>query len=201
MAAPSDAPPAGPPLRGSAPLRAVGRLGLRLTRFRIVGALPATRKMVVIVAPHTSNWDFFIGVFAMFTLDLRVYWLGKDSLFHGLHGRILRSLGGRPVRRDASEGVVADVLAVLESEPAFLLALAPEGTRKPVDRWRTGFYRIAEAARVPIVPVWLDWSRREVGIAAPFHTSGDIRADFAALQANYRAEMGRHPAGYVVAPQ
>ena len=184
------------PRRHSSLLRALGRTALRLSRWRIVGALPALPKFVIIVAPHTSNWDFPIGVAAMFALDLEIHWFGKNTIFIPPVGWILRRLGGRPVRRDAPEGVVAEVAAIVRAEPRFLLALAPEGTRKRVNAWRTGFYRIAEIADVPIVPVWFDYSRREIGIGAPMRATGNLERDIALLQSHYRANMARHPKGY-----
>lgn len=177
-------------------LQAFGRVGLRLARWRIADSVPREPKFVAIVAPHTSNWDFVVGVLTMFALDLRIYWFGKDTLFRWPLGVLLRALGGRPVRRSTAEGVVAEVSAAVRAHERFILALAPEGTRRRVDRWRTGFYRIAESAQVPIVPVWLDWSRREIGIGAPLWTNGDLETQLRDLQANYRVEMARHPRGF-----
>jgi 1-acyl-sn-glycerol-3-phosphate acyltransferase len=197
--APSSTAPCAPydaPRRGSAFLQNVGRTALRLAGWRIVGDVPRLPKFVLVVAPHTSNWDFFVGVAAMFALDLRANWLGKASLFIEPMGSVLRWLGGRPVRRDSPEGVVGDVAALVRSSPQFILALAPEGTRKRVDQWRTGFYRIAEATGMPIVPVWFDWSRREIGLGAPLAPTGDMSSDLATLQRNYRAEMGRYPENF-----
>jgi 1-acyl-sn-glycerol-3-phosphate acyltransferase len=154
-------------------------------------------RFVAIVAPHTSNWDFVIGVFVMFALDLRILWLGKDSLFATPLGPVLRAMGGRPVNRSAAEGTVGDIASTLMAEPKFIVALAPEGTRRPVPQWRTGFYRIAQATGAPILPVWMDWSRREVGLGEPLAPSGSLERDVLALQALYHARMGRYPANYV----
>jgi 1-acyl-sn-glycerol-3-phosphate acyltransferase len=150
-------------------------------------------KFVAIVAPHTSNWDFPLGVLVMFALDLRVHWFGKESLFRSPLGSFFRLLGGRPVRRDAPEGVVEEMAATIGAEPRFILALAPEGTRKRVARWRTGFYHIAVRAGMPIVPVSFDWSRRVVTISAPMQPTGDLAADLVMLQNHYRREMARNP--------
>jgi 1-acyl-sn-glycerol-3-phosphate acyltransferase len=189
-----------PPRRGWPALHAVGRTLLRWTGWRIVGDLPHEAKFVIVVAPHTSNWDFPVGVMAMFALDLDVHWFGKDSLFRWPASVVLRGLGGRPVRRDTPEGVVAEIVAAVRASDRFVLALAPEGTRKRVAGWRTGFYHIAEQAQVPIVPVWLDWGRREIGIGSPMRTSGDLAADLAALQACYRPDMAFCPASFWGAP-
>jgi 1-acyl-sn-glycerol-3-phosphate acyltransferase len=182
-------------------LPTLGRLAMKLSRWSIKGQLPELPKYIIVVAPHTSNWDFPVGVAALFALDLEAHWFGKDSLFREPMGTILRMLGGRPVHRETPEGVVAEMAVSIRAEPQFILALAPEGTRKKVDHWRTGFYRIAQAADVPIVAVSFDWSRREIGINAPMRASGDLASDVAALQALYRPEMARHPEGFWETPK
>ena len=186
------------PRRHSTVLRAIGRAGLRASGWRIVGQVPAIPRFVAIVAPHTSNWDFVVGVLVMFALDLRVNWLGKDTLFATRLGPVLRWLGGRPVIRESHEGAVADIAAGLRREERFILALAPEGTRRRVTHWRTGFYRIAEATGAPILPVWIDWSRHEVGLGPPMQPTGMLVRDVAALQRCFRADMGRIPSAYGV---
>lgn len=179
-------------------LPSLGRLAMRLSGWTFHGALPELPKFIIVVAPHTSNWDFPVGVAALFAIDLQAHWFGKDSLFHGPMGTIMRLLGGRPVRRDPPEGVVAEMAAAVAAAPHFVIALAPEGTRRQVDHWRTGFYRIAEAADVPIVAVSFDWSRREIGIHPPMRATGNLQADVAALQALYEPRMARHPGGFWV---
>ena len=177
-------------------LPALGRLAMRLSGWTFRGALPELPKYVIVVAPHTSNWDFPVGVAALFAIDLEAHWFGKESLFRGPMGSIMRLLGGRPVRRDTPDGVVAEMAAAVAAAPQFVIALAPEGTRRQVDHWRTGFYRIAEAADIPIVAVSFDWSRREIGIHPPVRATGNLHADVAALQALYEARMARHPGGF-----
>lgn len=177
-------------------LQKFGRAGLALAGWRIVGDIPPLPKFVAIVAPHTSNWDFPVGVLVMFALDLKVHWFGKDTLFRTPLGPLFRRLGGRPVNRAVPEGVVDEMVEIVRAEPRFILALAPEGTRKRVARWRTGFYRIAEQANIPVVPVSLDWSRRQCTIGAPMHPTGDIERDIAELQAVYRPEMARNPGAF-----
>ena len=191
-------PPSEVPRRKSAVLRTIGRVGLRITGWRVTGAVPAIPRFVAIVAPHTSNWDFVVGVLVMFALDLRVNWLGKDALFDTRLGPVLRWLGGRPVIRESHEGAVADIASGLRREERFILALAPEGTRRRVTQWRTGFYRIAEATRVPILPVSIDWRRHEVCLGTPVQPTGMLTRDIAMLKRCYRAEMGRFPASYGV---
>jgi hypothetical protein len=183
-------------MRGRPLLRAVGRVALRILGWHVASGVPRVSKMVVVVAPHTSNWDFLIGVAAMFAWDIRVRWLGKHTLFRGPIGWFLRRLGGYPIRRDTPEGVVNDVAALIRNEPQIILALAPEGTRKRVPQWRSGFYRIAEAADVPIVPGRIDWGRREVSLGAAMQPTGDMNETVSLLQANYTADMARHPKNF-----
>lgn len=181
-------------------MQSVGRAAMRLTGWRFNGTLPEIPKYVLIVAPHTSNWDFPVGLAAMFALDLEARWFMKDSMFRGPLDRLFRSMGGRPIRRGTSEGVVAEVAGMIRTEPHFILAIAPEGTRKQVKEWRSGFYRIAEAAGVPIVPVRFDFSRREIGIGAPMQPTGDLAADVATLKALFTPDMARNPSGFWGSP-
>jgi 1-acyl-sn-glycerol-3-phosphate acyltransferase len=184
------------PRRNSALLRAIGRGALASFGWRIVGEPPHEPKFVAIVAPHTSNWDFVVCVATMFALDLKIRWLGKHQLFRWPLSALLCRLGGWPVRRDAPEGLVAQAAEIIGSQPQFILAIAPEGTRSRVARWRTGFYRIAEAARIPIVPVALDWERREVIISDMVWPTGDMARDIEYLMTYFRARMARHPRSY-----
>ncbi|MEO7457917.1 MAG: lysophospholipid acyltransferase family protein [Gemmatimonadaceae bacterium] len=192
-------PPHGYPSARHPLLRTIGRTMMRLGGWKVAGEIPPIPKFVLIVAPHTSNWDFIVGVFVKFALEVETHWFGKDSLFHGPLGAFMRMIGGRPVHRDSHEGVVAEVAAMFAAEDRFMLALAPEGTRRRVDHWRTGFYHIARAAGVPIVPVAFDWSRREVRILPTFQPTGDTDGDIARLQALYRPEMGYTPSNFVAA--
>ncbi len=162
--------------------------------WRIVGALPRIPRYILVVAPHTSNSDFFVGLAAKFALGLRAQWLGKHTLFRGPSGWILRALGGIPVDRSRPDGVIEGVLAGMQGAPTFVLALAPEGTRKYIDHWKTGFYRIALAAEVPVVPVTFDWSTRTIGLTEPpFTVTGDAASDIAHLRSLYRKSMARRP--------
>ncbi len=191
---------AGYPRRGWSLAQTLGRAAMRVTGWRFNGTLPEIPKYVLIVAPHTSNWDFPVGAVAMFALDLDARWFMKSSMFRGPIGRLFRAMGGRPIRREAPEGVVSEVAAMIRTEPHFVLAITPEGTRKQVTEWRSGFYRIAEAAGVPIVPVWLDFGRREIGIGAPMQPTGDLAADVATLKALFAPDMARNPGGFWANP-
>jgi 1-acyl-sn-glycerol-3-phosphate acyltransferase len=190
MAMPS-ALPAALPRQGGPVSRAVGRGVLALLGWRIEGELPNIPKLVAIAAPHTSNWDFIVGIAAKFALGVRASWLGKDSLFRGPAGVLFRAWGGIPVDRTVPHDTVARVAERFAREERFVLALAPEGTRKPVAEWRTGFWHIAHQAGVPIVPIVLDWPRKRLRIGAPLELGGDLERDLRALQSLYEGVPGK----------
>jgi 1-acyl-sn-glycerol-3-phosphate acyltransferase len=198
---PPPEPTVGPsvPRDGNAFTRAVGRAALRLIGWRIEGEVPDVPKLVAIVAPHTSNLDFFVAYAAKMALRLRFQVLVKHSLFRPPLGWLMRWAGGVPIDRGAADRVVETAVSTFARQPRFLLALAPEGTRRRVDRWKTGFWRIAHAARVPIWTVALDWQRRVVQVGPAFWTTGDMEGDLAALQSRYTPRMARHPESYGVA--
>jgi 1-acyl-sn-glycerol-3-phosphate acyltransferase len=181
------------PHRGSRFGPALARWLLALAGWRVAGALPPCPRFVVIVAPHTSSWDFLFAVLAMFATDLRISWLGKHTIFRFPFGPMLRWLGGEPVDRSAAARTVSTAIDQFRARPQWVLGLAPEGTRRRVDHWKSGFHRIAVGAGVPIVPVWIDYQAREVGIGAPFTPGANEAADVAALRALFRKEMARHP--------
>lgn len=189
------------PRRHAPLLQAVGRLMLRVAGWRVESAPPDLPKMVIAVAPHTSNWDFYVGVATMFALDLDPSWLGKHTLFRAPIGGLLRRLGGIPVRRhgggaSGQEGSVAQVVDAFRASERMVLALAPEGTRGRVTRWKSGYYVIAAAAGVPVVPAWIDWSRRVVGFGDAVPAVGGADATSARLGASFTAEMARRPDAY-----
>lgn len=172
--------------------RALGRWVLRTLGWRVEGEIPNLRKLVIIAAPHTSNWDFVVGIAAKSALGLRVTFLGKDTLFRFPLGALMRAWGGIPVDRASSNDVVSGIVDEFARHDQLILALAPEGTRKRVERWRTGFYHIAHAAGVPIVPVALNFGERAIQIGAPFSTSGDVDRDVRELQDRFAGVRGRN---------
>jgi 1-acyl-sn-glycerol-3-phosphate acyltransferase len=178
--------------RAGGPLsRALGAAALTLLGWRIEGVIPDVPKLVLIAAPHTSNWDFVVGIAAKLALQLRVMWLGKDSLFRAPFGSVMRALGGVPIDRATSHDVVRQVIDEFARRERMILGLAPEGTRKPVARWRTGFYHIAHGASVPIVPVALNWGERAIQIGAAFTTTGDVDSDIEVLRRRFSGIRGR----------
>lgn len=174
------------PRRGGRLSRGVAGFLLRRLGWAFEGELPDLPKAVIIVAPHTTNWDFVLGITAMFALEVRVSWLGKHTVFRPPFGRLFRWLGGIAVDREASSGVVEQMVAAFRSREELILGLAPEGTRRRVARWKTGFYHIAVGAGVPIVPATFDYPRRLIRLGAPLVPTGDLASDMDHLQAFFR---------------
>ncbi len=181
-------------LRGSVIARAL----LRLAGWKLCfDGLPA-KQGVAIVYPHTSNWDFVVGILAKWGIGIPVTFWGKDSLFRvPLLGRWMRWLGGVPVDRGAAHGIVGQMARALQAardEGRFLwLALAPEGTRKLSEGWRSGFYHVALQAQVPVGLVFLDFGRREVGFGRFLMLSGDVAADIAEVARDFAGRRGCRP--------
>lgn len=181
------------PSRGNWISRIFGRVGLRAIGWRFEGEIPNVAKAVVIAAPHTTNWDFIIGVLGMFAVGVRVSFLGKDTLFRPPLGWVMRWLGGFPVNRVLASGVVEQTVELIQRSKALILALSPEGTRSRVERWRTGFYHIAEGAGVPIIPVAFDFGTRSLRFGEPLIPSGDMRADLERLVAFFSKARAYRP--------
>jgi len=183
------------PRRGSWILRQVGRTGLRLAGWRFDGEIPNVSKAVVIVVPHTSNWDFPIGVLGMFAVDIRVSWLGKHTLFRGLVGSVMRWLGGIAIDRTGSAGVVEQIVELFDRSDQMLLGLSPEGTRSRVERWKTGFYHIANGARIPIVPIAFNWASRTIRFGPVLRTTGQVEEDIEILEKFFEGAKGKKSQG------
>lgn len=154
---------------------------------------PGTRRYVLIAAPHTSNWDFPIGLLAGWCAGLKANFMGKHTLFSGVLGPFFRAVGGIPVCRDDASGVIEQMAERFARSEHLILAIAPEGTRRFQGHWKSGFWHIARAAKVPVVMACLDYGRKEVLIGGAFDPSDDREADFEVIRAFYRGRRGRHP--------
>lgn len=181
-----------PHVRGSGFVRWLGRTVLRLGGWRVLGPIPDLGRAVVIAAPHSSNWDGLWGLAAKMALGIEASILGKDKLFWWPLGAVLRRLGVVPLDRSSPQGTVGQAVAMIQGSERIWFALAPEGTRKPVKEWKSGFIRIARMAQVPIVPAYFHYPDKVIGFGAPFHTSGDDAADMAAVRRWYRPWIGRN---------
>lgn len=180
----------------SAPAAAIGRFALRASGWSISGRLPADPKYVLLVAPHTSNWDFPVGLCAKLALRLECHFIAKDSLFWWPLGAFLRSVGGVPVDRSAAGDVVAETARAFRDAQRFVLVITPEGTRSRVPQWKSGFHRIARAANVPVFLVAFDYPAKVIRLGPLFHATDDYAADLAAIRAHVSSRMARHPARY-----
>ena len=154
---------------------------------------PEVDQYVLIAAPHTSNWDFPLGIIAAKAIHLKVQWLGKHSLFRWPFGWFFRAIGGTPVHRDQALNLIPQMTDLFTRTGPLVLALAPEGTRSKTDHWKTGFYHIARAANVPIVMAYLDYGHKQVGIGGTFHPGDNIEAVFAQIRQFYKDRQGKHP--------
>lgn len=186
-------PPNAPQVKRNGFTRWIARGILRLGGWRVMGSFPNIPKLVMIGAPHSSNWDAVWAFAAKVAMGLDVRILVKDSVFRvpGL-GWMCRRLGMMPVDRSAPAGVIEQAAALIRGQERFWYGLAPEGTRKRVERWKTGFWKIAKAAEVPILGVYLHYPERVIGIGPLFHPTDDMAADIAAIRKWYLPWEGKH---------
>ncbi|MBT8280752.1 MAG: 1-acyl-sn-glycerol-3-phosphate acyltransferase [Muriicola sp.] len=166
---------------------------LRLWGWKIVGSFPDIAKCVVIVAPHTSWVDFIVGVLVRSIVGEEIHFIGKHSLFKPPFGWIFRSLGGTPIDRSKNSDTVASTVEIFEQKEVFRLALSPEGTRKKVEKWKTGFYYIARQAEVPVVMVALDFGKKQVKISQPVFPTNNKDADFEMYKGFFEGVIGKIP--------
>ncbi len=174
-------------------IKTIATTVLKLVGWQVSFSLPPRDKYVLICAPHTSNWDFPLGLLGMLACGLRFNWVGKHTLFKGPLGPIMRAIGGIPVDRLGSTGFLKKVIKLFASRDQFVMAISPEGTRSLTKQWKEGFYRIALVAGVPIVLGYIDYPRKRIGIDRMFEPSGDIAADFTILEEYYRDKIGKRP--------
>lgn len=171
---------------------------MSLSGWGFEGTIPNEPKFVMIVVPHTSNWDFIVGVEALFSIGFRISFLGKHTLFKWPLGLFMKWLGGVAVERSVSRDRVAETIAAFDSAESFILAVAPEGTRKPVKDWKSGFYHVAHGAHVPIVPVAFDYGRKVVRLYPPFWTTGDADGDIRRIKNQYAGVVARNPDNFLL---
>lgn len=173
--------------------RLISMLCLKIMGWRIVGQLPEHPKVVIVGAFHTSNWDFVIGLFTAFMLKVKAYWVGKDNLFIAPFDIVFRWFGGIPINRSVSQNLVGRIIEIFGEREELVLALAPEGTRRKVQYWKTGFYHIAVGAGVPIALGFIDYRRKLCGLGPTFMPTGDIVADMEKIRAFYSGITAKFP--------
>jgi 1-acyl-sn-glycerol-3-phosphate acyltransferase len=165
-----------------------------LFRWKIIGSFPnEIKKYIIIVVPHTSWIDFPIALAVKYITKIDVTFFGKASLFKRPYGWFFRYFGGMPIDRSKSSNTVGFISEEFNKREKFIFSLSPEGTRKKVDKWKTGFYYIAKNANVPIVKVAMDYEHREIRIEQPINVTDDIEKDFKKLHAYFDGVIGKHP--------
>ncbi len=174
-------------------LRGCARAYLRVFGWRLEGRAPDYPKYVVVAAPHTTNWELPTALMVGFAFRIKILWLGKDDLFRGPLHAVFRWLGGIPVDRSRSTGLVARTVEAFNENDNLVIAMAPEGTRSKTGHWKSGFYHIATGARVPIALGFLDYRRKACGIGPVIFPTGDIEADMTVIRAFYADITGKHP--------
>lgn len=169
---------------------------LRGLGWKIEGIAPRSRKVVVLAAPHTSNWDLPYMLAVAWAFGIRPRFMMKHSVFVGPAGWLFRRLGGIAVERHRRGGVVKQMVDAFEAADELALVIPPEGTRRRVDVWKSGFYHIAREARVPLLLSYLDFSRKVTGLGPEFLPSGDIRADMDVIRDFYADKVGLCPEAF-----
>ena len=173
--------------------RAVARVYWACSRWHLVSQPAPTRPTVLIGAPHTSNWDFVLMLGIAWRLGIPVRWLGKASLFRGWRGPLMRGLGGIAVDRANPASVVGDVLARIRAGEVFGLVVTPEGTRGSGTYWKSGFYRIAREAGLPVTLGYVDRTTMTTGLGITIELTGDVPADMDRIRAFYADKAGLRP--------
>ena len=160
--------------------------------WRVVGEVPDVPKLVAIAAPHSSNWDVIWGLLVKIGIRLNVRFIGKREAFFWPLGPILRGFGGIAIDRKHAQNVVRDMAAQFAQNEKFWLAIAPEGTRKKVKEWKSGFWRIARAANVPILPVYFHYPEKTIGFGPLIYPSENLDADMAKIREYYKPWQGKN---------
>ena len=174
-------------------LRLLAILILKLIGWKALGDEPPYKKFVLIGAPHTSNWDFPLMLLVVLKLRLKLFWMGKHTLFPFPVGWLMKWLGGIPIDRRASHNVVNETVRQYRENEELIVLIPPEGTRSKVKEWKSGFYHIACNAGVPILLGYVDASRKEAGFADFFEPTGNIEQDMQQIRAFYSNKRGLNP--------
>lgn len=180
------------PRQGPAWLANLAAWGFAKRGWTATGDMVDAPKAILAVAPHTSNWDFFIGLFALFALRLKVSFFGKHTLFVPPLGWLMRKFGGIPVERSRAHGVVEGISQSIARQDAMLLALAPEGTRKGIYPWKTGFLHIARLANIPVQLIGLDYNHKRLVFGPVLRQIDDVDEQMQKIYAFYANVAGKY---------
>lgn len=181
-----------PPKRGNRFSRFLAQSLMSMGGWHVEAHIPDLPKMVLVGAPHTSNWDFVLAMLAVFAIGLQISWMGKHTLFRRPFAGIFKWLGGVPVDRSIRSGIVDQTIQAFHNHDKFVIGLTPAGTRTKVAKWRTGFYHIAQGANVPLVMVRFDYGRKVIGFGPTVVPTGDISKDLPEIQSIFATVKGKH---------
>lgn len=171
----------------------MARTALSLVGWSVEMSQPRCRKYVLVGAWHTSNWDFILGLLAMFAIGFRFRWMGKDALFRPPLGVVMRALGGISIDRSTRHNTIEQMTAEFRDRDELVLLITPEATRSYRDCWKSGFYYIAREARVPIYLGYVDYRKRRLGIGPGFQPGNDVEKDLAFIRDFYADKTGKFP--------
>ncbi len=174
-------------------LRKIARFGINISGWTIKGRVPDEERIVIIAAPHTSNWDFILAMLAIFGLNIKLRWLGKHSIFKPGFKNFFKWLGGIPVYRDNPSNLIDNVVKIVKKEKSIVIAMTPEGTRKKVKRWKTGFLRIAKQTHSKILLISIDAPTKSIEIGNIFNPTGNSEEDLEFIQKYYSSFRGINP--------
>ena len=176
--------------------KAISQIILKLLGWKIIGDIPSDKKYVIILAPHTSNWDFIIGRCFGYILGIEAKFLGKSQLFKFPYGWIFTKMGGIAVDRSKHNNLVSFAVDLFSTRDELVLGIAPEGSRSKVDSWKLGFYHIAVGANIPIAIAFLDYLTKEAGVKMMFKPKGELENDLSKIEEIYKNVHPKHPEKY-----
>lgn len=185
--------PASVPRLGNTFTQWLGCKVLQFMGWTFEGEYPPHKKFVAAVAPHTSNWDFVIGMASVFALRLKLSFFGKHSIFIWPFAGLLKKFGGIPIERSRSHGLVAQLAEKFEQSEYLMLAMAPEGTRSKVEQWKSGFLQIANQANVPLLLIYFDFKRKVVGFGPCYPVSDDLDVEMQKVRDFYANVTAKYP--------
>ncbi len=161
--------------------------------WKVEGSTPSLSIFVMVLSPHTSNWDLIIILAVMYTLGIKFFWFGKKEIFRWPVGGIFKWLGGIPIHRGSRQNMVRQTVEIIQSREQIIVGISPEGTRSKAEYWKTGFYHIAHQVQIPIVFAYLDYARKVGGFGPVMETSGDTEADMKIIREFYSGITAKYP--------
>ena len=174
-------------------LQKIGKFFLTITGWKFKGDIPRSDRIILVAGPHTSNWDFLLALAFIFGLNLNVFWIGKHTLFKNGFSKIMRKLGGIPVDRASPELLMNEVSYIVKKQQGVIIAISPEGTRKKVERLKSGFLRIAKTTNSQILLAGIDFESKLIHLGKLFQPSGNTESDLLNVHNYFRQFKGKRP--------